>query len=125
MRDALLLGAGRWLLPIPAFVWRRKARREAQRIAAGLGWMTVDHHRVRDFVVRELACTGRPVSSSAIAQALGFETHHVVRLLDELERRLTFVFRGSEGAVSWAYPFTANATPHQVAFPSGERVNAA
>jgi len=125
MRDTLLVGAGPWLLPLPAFVWRREVRRKAQRIAAGLGWMTADHHRVRELAVLELARTARPISPAALGATLGLGTHQVARLLDDLERRLTFIFRDSRGAVAWAYPFTAEPTAHQVAFRSGQRAYAA
>jgi hypothetical protein len=125
MRDTLLVGAGSWLLPLPAAVWRREARRKAQRIATGLGWMTPDHHRVRDLAVLELARTVRPVSPGALAEALGLEMDHVARLLDDLERRLTFLFRDARGAVAWAYPLTADPTVHRLAFRTGERAYAA
>ena len=41
--------------------------------------------------------------------------------LAELERRLFFLVRNRVGEVSWAFPVTAEVTPHQLTFPSGER----
>ena len=49
----------------------------------------------------------------------------MLKLLDELETRLTFLFRNDEGAVAWAYPVTAEPTPHHAAFSTGERLDAA
>ena len=38
---------------------------------------------------------------------------------------MTFLFRNSQGAVTWAYPVTVEPTPHRVAFSTGEEVYAA
>jgi hypothetical protein len=46
-------------------------------------------------------------------------------VLDELERRMTFLFRNQAGAVAWAYPVTVDVTPHHVTFSTGEQVYAA
>jgi hypothetical protein len=60
-----------------------------------------------------------------IARELGLEESRVTEILDELERRLIFLFRPGGRDVVWAYPVTAEPTPHRVAFSSGERVFAA
>jgi hypothetical protein len=87
--------------------------------------MSEEHHLVRDFTVRELPRTGKPIPPERIAQALGLPPAHVVALLDELEKGMTFLFRNEEGAVTWAYPVTVDPTPHRVTFSSGEGVYAA
>ncbi len=46
-------------------------------------------------------------------------------ILDELERNKTYLFRDAQGAVLWAYPVTAEPTPHPVTFSTGERIYAA
>lgn len=33
-----------------------------------------------------------------------------------------FLFRNSEGEVTWAYPVTVEKTPHSVTFGTGERI---
>jgi hypothetical protein len=120
MKDNLLLGVSRYLLPIPRFVWRKQVRSEAH-----LDFMSPDHHRVRDFVVTEIPKAGKPLSPNYIAQALNLPPDRLSFILDDLERHMTFLFRNPRGEVEWAYPVTAACTPHHVAFSSGERIDAA
>jgi hypothetical protein len=120
MKDKLLLGVSRYLLPIPRFIWQRQVRGDAR-----LDFMSVDHHRVRDFVVMEIPKAGKPLSPDSIAQALGLPLDRLSAILDDLELHLTFLFRNPQGDVEWAYPVTAACTPHHVAFSSGERIDAA
>ena len=120
MKDNLLLGVSRYLLPIPRFVWQRQVRGKA-----ALDFMSDDHQRVRDFVVTEIPKAGKPLSPDGIAQALNLTSDRVSAILDDLEQHLTFLFRNPHGDVEWAYPVTAACTPHHVAFSSGERIDAA
>ncbi len=120
MKDNLLLGISRYLLPIPRFVWQRQVRGEAN-----LKFMSADHHRIRDYVVVQIPKAGRPLSPDHIAQALGLPPERVSAILDDLEKHMTFLFRNSQGDVEWAYPVTAACTPHHVAFSTGERIDAA
>jgi hypothetical protein len=120
MKDNLLLGVSRFLLPIPRFIWQRQVGGDAN-----LDFMSADHHRVRDFVVTEIPKTGKPLSSDYIAQALDLPPDRLSCILDDLEKHLTFLFRNPQGEVEWAYPVTAAGTPHHVAFSSGERIDAA
>ncbi len=83
--------------------------------------MSSDHHRVRDFAVRELPRHGSPLSPELIARELELPATRVQAVLDELERRLTFLLRDAAGAVVWAYPVSAEETPHRVSFSTGER----
>jgi hypothetical protein len=46
-------------------------------------------------------------------------------ILDDLEKKLTFLFRNEEGAVAWAYPVTVDKTPHHLTFSTGEQLYAA
>ena len=87
--------------------------------------MTSEHHRVRDYVVRELPRFKKPIPPEKISQDLGINLARVIPLLDELEKHLTFLFRNPAGAVVWAYPVTAEPTPHRVTFSSGETIYAA
>jgi hypothetical protein len=41
-------------------------------------------------------------------------------ILDQLERRKTFLFRSQPPAVTWAYPVTVDETPHRAVFSTGE-----
>lgn len=87
--------------------------------------MTDEHHRVRDFVVRELPRIAEPVSPEVIGQSLNLEPDVLVPILDELEQKLTFLFRNQLGSVTWAYPVTVEKTPHSITFSSGEQIYAA
>ncbi|HLF26465.1 MAG TPA: hypothetical protein VJG32_09015 [Anaerolineae bacterium] len=125
MRNQLLLGLGRRLLSIPPFIWQRQVKRNAQRARAGLGFMSDDHHRVRDFVVTELPSVGQPLLPGMIAQQLNLPPDRVGAILDDLERHLTFLFRNEAGAVVWAYPVAAAPTPHRFVANTGESLYAA
>ena len=120
MDDSLLLGLWRYTLPVPRLVWQRLVKADTD-----LGFMSQDHHQVRDFVVTELPRVGRPLSPQTIAQGLNLPPAQVVDMLDELERHMTFLFRNEQGDVAWAYPVTVDRTPHHVTLSTGERAYAA
>ena len=92
---------------------------------ARLGFMSEEHHRVRNFAVRELPVVGEPLSTEFISERLGLPVDRVRAILDELEQRMTFLYTGGRGAVVWAYPVTVEATPHHVTFSTGEQVYSA
>ena len=121
MSDTLLRGFSRYMIPIPRMLWRRQVSRRAEKMGAGLGFMSEEHHRVRNFVVRELPGAGEPLSPGFIAERLELTTDRVIAILDELEKQMTFLFRDGRGSVVWAYPVTVEATPHHVTFGSGEQ----
>ena len=120
MRKSVLLGLGRTMLPIPSVIWRRHVRGGAH-----LDFMSEDHHRVREFVVKELPRMAEPLSPGTIAERLKLPQERVTRLLDDLDRHMTFLFRDDRGFVTWAYPVTVERTPHHMSFSTGERVDAA
>lgn len=120
MEETVLLGLSRYTLPIPPAIWRHHVRGGAH-----LEFMSDDHHRVREFVVRELPRVTRALSPDAIAGALDLPEDRIVRLLDDLERHMTFLFRDGHGSVTWAYPVTVDETPHRMTFSTGERIYAA
>ena len=120
MKDRLLLGLGRHMIPIPRMLWERVVKSEARASRAGLSFMSEDHHRVRDFAVLELARAGAPLAPETIAEALDLAVPRVVSILEELEKHLTFVFRGDHRVVTWAYPVTVDETPHHASFSTGE-----
>lgn len=125
MNNKLLLGIWRLMVGLPKPLWQRAVARQARGGVESLGFMSEDHHRVRDFAVRELPRVGRPLSSASIAQELELPLTRVVAILDELEKNMTFLYRGDGESVTWAYPVTVDRTPHRVAFSSGEQTNAA
>jgi hypothetical protein len=125
MKDALLLGLGRHMIPIPRAIWRRQVAKAAPRVTAALGFMSAEHHLVRNFAVSELPRIGKPLSPELIAQRLDLPEARVRIILEDLEKHLTFLFRNEQGAVAWAYPVTADQTPHRVTFSTGEQIHAA
>jgi hypothetical protein len=122
MNNALLLGIRRMMISVPPALWQRQMARETQ---ADLAFMTADHHRVRDFAVRELPRFGRPLPPDLIAAELHLPLERVKAILDELEREMTFLFRNPAGEITWAYPVTVDKTPHRLTFSSGESLYAA
>jgi hypothetical protein len=118
--ERLLLGLGRYLIPVPRVVWQRLIGARAARTGASLAFMSEDHHRVRDFAVLELPRSGAPLPPQSIAEQLGLDVARVTSILDELEEHLTFLFRNDRGEVTWAYPVTVDETPHHARFSSGE-----
>lgn len=125
MAESVLLGRGKQITPIPRSTWEGHLSQAPDHSRKRLAFMTEAHHQVRYFVVRELPRYGRPIPPSNIAQGLGMPGERVARILDELERNLFFLVRNEKGEVAWAFPVTAESTPHRVSFSSGERLFAA
>ncbi|MBN1450890.1 MAG: hypothetical protein JW963_07740 [Anaerolineales bacterium] len=125
MNKSLLLGLWRILLRIPRPIWQQEVTRSARASEKSLAFMTTDHHKVRDFVVREIPRIAKPIPPETIAQSLDMELEQVIPILDELEKKLTFLYRNEEGAVIWAYPVTVEQTPHRITFSTGEQIYAA
>ncbi len=125
MKDTLRLRIGRYFLPLPAALWRRLIGRAADRIRAAGRRLGSEHRAVQHFAVREIARVGEPLAPAAIAAGTGIAEADVVAILAELERKKTFLWRDPQGRVTWAYPVTAESTPHHMAFSTGERLDAA
>ena len=123
MNNNLLLGVWRMMISVPPALWQSQMARQTQD--ADLAFMTPDHHRVRDFVVREMPRFNQSLAPELIAAELHLPLERVGVILNELERNMTFLFRNPAGAVTWAYPVTVDQTPHRVTFSSGERLYAA
>ena len=120
----VLLGFGRYVIPLPSFVWTRGISKSAQK-AIRVASMSEEYHLVRDYVVREIPRVGEPLSPEFIGNELNLSASRVSDILGELEQKLVFLFRNEQGAVVWAYPATAERTPHQVTFSTGEQGYAA
>lgn len=120
MDENVLLGVGNHTMPLPPAFWRRHLSG-----GADLSFMSEAHHRVRNFAVIQIARSGEPLPPEDISQKLGIPLNEVIPILDDLEKHLTFLFRGDGRNVSWAYPVTADKTPHQVIPSSGETIHAA
>ncbi|MFC1936542.1 hypothetical protein ACFLYP_02620 [Chloroflexota bacterium] len=123
MKNNILLGIGKWMIPIPAFIWTRLVSQNAGQV--NLDFMTKEHHQVRDFVVSQMPAYNKPITPEAIAENLALPLKRVSVILDDLEKRLTFLYRGQESSVTWAYPMTSDITPHLINFDTNEKTYAA
>ena len=126
MVDTILIGRGEKLHEISAeSLWKHLAGAREQ-MQKRLSFMTGDHHRVRNFVVRELPRNrGKALSADEISRRLDLPRSRTVALLEELQRNLFFLVLNELGEVSWAFPVTSDWTPHRLSFSSGEEVFAA
>jgi hypothetical protein len=125
MKENVLLSAGQMFTEIPRETWEQHVEQTPKDIAKTLSFMTKAHHLIRNFVVRELPRIGKPLSPELISAELNLPLSKTVEILDELEKNLFFLVRNEHGEVTWAFPVTADKTPHRMTFSTGERLNAA
>ena len=125
MSETILTAEGHSIVPVPREQWEAELRGAPAAMKTRLAFMTPDHHRVRRFAVAEIPRRGRAIAIDEIAEALSLKRARVEEIIAELERALFFVVRNDRNAVSWAFPVTADETPHALAFDSGERCFAA
>jgi hypothetical protein len=125
MSGTVLLGQGHQITELPRETWEGHLSQVPQHSETRLGFMSEEHHLVRYFVVRELPSIGKPMQPEFISQSLELPVVRVNNILDELEKKLFFLVRNSQGAVTWAFPVTVEKTPHELAFSTGERLHGA
>ena len=125
MKENVLLSAGQMFTEIPRETWAQHLEQAPKDIAKTLSFMTKTHHLIRNFVVRELPRFGNPLSPELISKELDMSLAETIDILDELEKNLFFLVRNEQGEVTWAFPVTADKTPHRMTFSTGERLNAA
>ena len=125
MKDTLLLGFRRYMIPIPRFIWRRVVARDVNSTESDLGFMSEEHHLVRNLIVKELPRVGEPLSTEYIADRLKLPIEKVQTILDDLEKHMTFVCRYGRTEVNWAYPVTVEKTSHRITYNTGEKGHAA
>jgi hypothetical protein len=112
--DTVLIGRGTRTLEMPADQWKSHVAAATERISSRLGFMSEEHHLVRRFVVTQIAQRVMPVTEAQMSSQLKLSRYRVHQIVVELESRLFFLARNPEGAVSWAYPFTADQSPHTI-----------
>jgi hypothetical protein len=122
MSETILMGHGSQLTEISRKEWEEGLSHFPQHNQTRLGFMSEQHHIVRNFVVRELPRKGQPIQPDFISYSLKLPLSRVNTLLDDLEKNLFFLVRDRQGAVSWAYPVTVEKTPHDLVFSTGERL---
>jgi len=119
------LGLGRFMIPIPPCLLRKGVRANAKKGRKALEFMTPTHHLVRDFVVTEIPRRGESLSPEHIANELSLPRDELDVIVDELEEHMVFLYRVDGENVTWAYPVTAEPTPHHMTFSTGENIYAA
>ena len=110
----VLKGENDKITPIPESVWMEELMASPPHIGRRLEFMTPDHHRLRNLAVTQVATGEGPVRVDWFAARLEMTPAEVDARLDELEQGLFFLVRDPEGHVNWAFPFSAEETPHQV-----------
>ena len=98
MAGTILIGRGDTIHEIPQSDWENELRGAPEAIARRLDFMTPDHHRIRNHVVRELPRLGRPITLAEISEALELAPRRTKSLVEELERNLFFLVRGDGSA---------------------------
>ena len=124
MFEKVLLGVGRRMIPVPEWLFRPIVQREAKKLAKRPA-LEPDQRRVQHFAVREIPRRREAIAPEVFAAELAFTLEEVDQILDELERRMTFLCRRGGEDVIWAYPVTAAETPHQVRIDGGAAFSAA
>lgn len=124
MFEWIFLGVGRRMVPVPEWLFRAMAQRDTKKLAKRAP-LEPDQRRVQHFAVREIARRREPIAPEVIADELDLSVHRVSEILGELERRMTFLYRSGGEDVVWAYPVTAEETPHQVRIDGGAAFSAA
>ena len=124
MFERILFGVGRHMVPVPECLFRPMVQREANKLERR-PVLEPDERRVQHFAVREIPRRREAIAPEVFAAELDLPLDQVIRILDELERRMTFLCRRDGEDVNWAYPVTAEETPHQVRMDGGEAFSAA
>ena len=125
MSEWLMAGVSRHILRLPPAIGKKRVGQLADRARDEVGVVSTQQRAVHHFVVREMPRFGGPMPAQTIAEGLDLPLSTVIEILADLEARKIFLFRDEEGSVVWAYPVTAEQTPHRIRFRSGETLYAA
>src|SRR5258708_18751930 len=117
---SVLVAHGRDFERKPVVEWEAAVRRATKKMHERLGFMTAGHHAVRNFVVRELPRSGRPIPIVQITAHVRLPKSQVQLIVEELERNLFFLVRNRAGEVAWAFPLTSDKTAHDMKLSTGQ-----
>ena len=112
------------MVPVPEWLFQILVRRDAAKLASRRP-LEPDQRRIQHFAVREIPRRREAIAPEVFADELDLPLDEVSTMLDELERRMTFLCRRGGEDVVWAYPVTAETTPHQVQMDGSEAFSAA
>jgi Alkylmercury lyase len=121
MDQCVLVAHGREFERWPLAEWQAAVRGATHKMRDRLAFMTVEHHAVRNFAVTGLPEFQRALSLAQVAAQVSLPAARAEAIIDELERNLFFLVRNAAGEVAWAFPVTADRTPHELQFSTGER----
>ena len=124
MFERILLGVGQRMVPVPEWLFRPMVMRDAKKLARRPN-LRPDQRRVQHFAVREIPRRREAIAPEVFARELELPLDKVKQILDELELGMTFLCRRGGEDVNWAYPVTADETPHQVRIDGGAAFSAA
>jgi hypothetical protein len=124
MFDRILLGVGQRMVPVPEWLFKPMVKRDTKKLARRPD-LEPDQRRVQHFAVREIPRRREAIAPEVFAAELDLSLEEVSLILDELERRMTYLCRRGGEDVNWAYPVTADETPHQVRIDGGAAFSAA
>jgi len=122
--ERILLGVGQRMVPVPEWLFRPMVMRDAKKLARRPN-LRPDQRRVQHFAVREIPRRREAIAPEVFARELELPLDEVKQILDELELGMTFLCRRGGEDVNWAYPVTADETPHQVRIDGGAAFSAA
>lgn len=124
MFERVLLGVGQRMIPVPEWLFRPMVKKDAKKLAKRPN-LEPDQRRVQHFAVREIPRRREAIAPEVFAAELDLSLEEIYQILGELERRMTFLCRRGGEDVNWAYPVTAEETPHQVRIDGGAAFSAA
>jgi hypothetical protein len=125
MKNELRFKLGSHFLPIPQAIWHREVGKEARGCGQAYGALSSEQQRVRAHIVAALPRHPEGLSATTLSEQLDLPVDRLRGILNELNRGKFFVALDDTNTVTWAYPVTIDATPHQLTFKTGERMTAA
>ncbi len=97
MKNKLVMGIWGDMVSTPPLLWEKEAEKSRKKIETEMDLMSPDHRRAHHCAVRELPRVGKPMAPEFIASELDLPPDRVKVILDDLEKRMTFLVRNEEG----------------------------
>ena len=121
----MLMGIGRFMIPIPQVISNRGLEKGASGARAKAELLSEEERQVHYFVVKKMAVAKEPITAELVSEELGIEVNRVEEIIDKLEGMKTFLYRSDSKGITWAYPLSLDNTGHEITASTGERFFAA
>ena len=121
----MLMGIGRFMIPIPQVISNRGLEKGASGARAKAELLSEEERQVHYFVVKKRAVAKEPITAELVSEELGIEVNRVEEIIDKLEGMKTFLYRSDSKGITWAYPLSLDNTGHEISASTGERFFAA